>query len=508
MKRMDRWDWLGLALLLGLAAALRLVNVAVSPGWFSDEGTHLAIARQLQAGRWQYLAVTESVLLFARLPLFEWLLAGAVRLFGLSMGTLRGVTAVLGIGAVGLLYGMARQLSGDRWLALAAAGVLAIMPPAVLYSRFGFSYNLLAPLLLAALWGLAHAANDGSARTGRARALALACLAVGLGTISDLLALSWLPALLLVLLARRSGRQLVWGMALALLPWGVYTAVSLLARADAFWFDWQFTFARVQQPLPAQLRQLGLNGATLLQDGWLALGFVGLWLVRPLPLRRLALLFWLLPLLVIGRTAALYSLSAYYLIPFLPLAALGLGALLRYGAPWGVRQLLGAWYRPWQTAVFAGGVALLLGVVAGQVWAQGRDGWETAVDPFLLNGADVRAAAAFVNEAVTPEDVVIASPGVAWLLDGKTADFQMAVAAAGAAAPHMPADLPARRWAFDPDYRQARMVVIDNLWHNWAVFNVPGVAEMVAEVETWPQRYQTGAITVYERPEAIKSDPE
>ena len=69
------------------------------------------------------------------------------------MLTLRTVTACLGVITVAVLYVTARRTTRDARLALLAALLLAIYPPAVLYSRFGFSYNLLAPLVLIAFVG-------------------------------------------------------------------------------------------------------------------------------------------------------------------------------------------------------------------------------------------------------------------------------------------------------------------------------------------------------------------
>jgi hypothetical protein len=105
-----------------------------------------------------------------------------------------------------------------------------------------------------------------------------------------------------------------------------------------------------------------------------------------------------------------------------------------------------------------------------------------------------------VNQIIQPDDVVIASPALGWLLDGQVADFQMAVLADGRATPHLPADLPPDRLAFNPHFQQARIVISDNLWHNWAKFNVPGVSAMLNDVETWPLLFESGDIRVYERP--------
>lgn len=51
--KISRNDWLamgGLALILALAAYLRLANNGTIPGWYTDEGTHLEIVRHLAQG--------------------------------------------------------------------------------------------------------------------------------------------------------------------------------------------------------------------------------------------------------------------------------------------------------------------------------------------------------------------------------------------------------------------------------------------------------------------------
>lgn len=492
--------WGLLALILALAACLRLANLVDNPGWYTDEGTHLDIARHLLAGRTQYLAITHSTLLFAKLPLFAWLLAGAAHLFGLSMLTLRGVTAVLGLLSVALLYGVVRRVTADALLALLAALMLAVYPQAVLYSRFGFSYNLLTPLFLLAALGLWEYGRHGGRKW-----LALAALAIGLGILSDLLMVSLLPVVVLVVAWQR-WRDLTWSLFLAGLPFGLYATVALLTLPHAFYFDWQFTLFRLNSlSLPRQASVLAENYTILLaQDSWLAVGLVGLFLLRPLAWRRLCLLLFFVPLLVLGRTTALHGLSFYYLIPFLPLVALGMAAVFRYGVPH-ITQTVGL-------SPGAAAVATLLILATPLVTttlltaARVQGTFGTAVDPFLINGADARAAAGFINAHLQPGDVVIASPAVAWLVQGNTADFQQAIAATGQATPHLPGDIPPDRFAFDPTYIRARFVVVDNLWHNWAAFNVPGVGEMMWVVGRWPLLYDADEIKVYENPILVSGE--
>jgi 4-amino-4-deoxy-L-arabinose transferase-like glycosyltransferase len=503
MTRSQWWEALAIALILILAAYLRLVNVAVNPGWYTDEGTHLDIAQHLLQGEVQYLAVNQSWLLFSRLPLFEWLLSGVALLGGVSVWTLRTLTGSLGVITVSVLYAAVRHMTRDGWLALGAAFVLAIYPPAVLYSRLGFSYNLLAPLVLLALWGLVEYRGARSRRW-----LALAAFSIGLGAISDL----WMLIMLVpftVIVLWRNWRDALWSVTLALLPCGLYAAIMLLTVPHAFVFDLRFVLSRLNQlSLAQQAATLWQNITTLTaQDGWLMAGTLGLMLLRPPRLRWIALAFFSIPLVLLGRTTALFSLSFYYLIPLLPLVALGVASLIRWGAVW-----LARWMNPaagmaksakvdWMEWGVIGAVSVVLLISTAGLVPQVRDGFHTDIDEFLLDPKAAASAAEFVNRRVSADDLVIASPTLAWLLSARAADMQMPIAYRGVATPHLPSNIAPERWAFDPSVERARYVLVDNLWRNWAVPNVPGVAEMLREIEAWPLAWRSGEIAIYQNPE-------
>jgi uncharacterized membrane protein len=452
----------------------------------------------LMAGRTQYLAVNQSTLLFSRPPFFEALLALVVRLFGYDVRTLRALTGCLGLLSVGALYAVARRISGDRRLALLAALLLAIYPPAVLYSRFGFSYNLLTPLVLTTLAGAYRYGSCGD-RCG----LGLAALSIGLGTLGDL----WMFVLVVplgVVVVFRHWRDLIWSVPLALVPFGSYAAVMLLTVPRAFLFDANFVLSRLNQlPLSQQATTLAQNFMTLAaQDNWFVPGLIGLWWLRPAAARGLSLIFFLLPFALLGRTTALFSLSFYYLIPLLPFMALGMAGLIRYGVP-GVVKLVTHNRRTFTSLVVSASLmaAMLVTLSTTRLIGQIHAHWTTDIDSFLIEPDAARAAASFVNTHTREGDLVIASPAVAWLLNANVADFQMSIAVTARATPHLPADLPSDRWAFDPAYQRARFIVVDNLWRNWAAPNVPGVAEMLKQVEAWSLVFKSGEVAVYQRPE-------
>jgi MFS family permease len=415
-----------------LAGGLRLVNGAANPGWYADEATHLVIARSLMQGEVRYLAVTDSVLLFARPPLFGWLLAGVGHIAGLSMGTLRACTGLIGTLTVGVLYAVTRRMTGQRGVSLLAALALAILPQAVLYSRFGFSYNLLAPLILLVVYGLYAYHAD-----GRISGLMLAALAAGIGLLGDVFMLTVVPLVLLIALLHpvdRWRRGLLVGLIIAL-PGALYAGGMLLTAPEAFLFDLRFTLGRLGSPLDQQIPTLIDNlTVLLLGDAWFALGMIGLLALRPARLRGIALVALLLPVLLMGRTVALYSLSAYYLIPLLPLVALGIGALLAWGIPLAVEALI-ATLRDLipggQLPDRAGrGIAwlclmLLIGLPLAGSTIRLVDGvtgrLPTAIDPFLVDPADAAQAAAYLDTHAGPDDRVIASPVVAALVTGSPA---------------------------------------------------------------------------------------
>lgn len=482
-----------LVAILALAAYLRLANLIDNPGWYTDEATHLDIARHLIAGRVQYLAITQSTLLFAKLPLFDLLLAAV----GGGMLRLRILTGMLGVISVGVLYGSVRRITADARLGLTAALILAILPQAVLYSRFGFSYNLLAPLVIITILGLHEAM-----RLDQQRWLALAALAVGIGALSDLLMLVFAVPVLVVG-AMRQPRSIIGSAIIMAVPIVLYSMVILITVPSAFWFDLRFTLFRVSSlPVNAQIETLSRNFMTLLnQDMWFIAALIGLVMLRPARFRILALLMLMVPIAAIGRTAALYSLSAYYMIPMLPLIALGVGSLLRYGLPTAVSRLHESLDYRWAAVVLAavlGGGPLVLSVM--DTLRSVQSGFHTPIDAFLISGSDARAAADYINEHAETDDLVIASPAVAWLIEANVADFQMAAAAEGLATPHLPADIPAERYAFDPRFKGTRFVVIDNLWRNWAVIHVPEAQSMLERAERWQRVFHAGSIEVYENP--------
>jgi len=227
---------------------------------------------------------------------------------------------------------------------------------------------------------------------------------------------------------------------------------------------------------------------------------------------------------MLGRTTGLASaLGIYYISPLLPLVAIGVASLVWKGTGFAARMaqrdfadLLHAWgwsdkpsWRMWlqrRWVAIGASLFILLIIISpfmmGVFWTMRsiQGAYETPIDPVLVDAQDARQALDFINARVQPDDLVIASPAVAWGVKANAADFQQSLAAQGIATQHLPADIPTDRFSFDPRYQRARYVVIDRIWRNWAALNMPEVAQMMAEVERWPMEFSAGEIQVYRNP--------
>lgn len=480
---------LGLFWVLG--AYLRLWNVAQYPAWYTDEATHIEIARWLMQGDSRYFAVQDSWLLFARLPLFEYVLAGVFQVFGVSMLALRGFTACLGILTAIMLYVVMNNCTKNYRLAVVSSAVWCILPQAVLYNRFGFSYNLLLPLILLIVLGFHH-----YRQTAKHKWLVLAALCIGLGTVSEVLMWGFVPLVVVVTSSVR-WRDSVWALPLTLAPLTLYFASQLLLVPDAFLFDLGYTVSRTGGGnLSAQGQLLIQNYTVLLGNIWWVVALIGLVLIRDRTL-QFVLALMLIPLLLIGRTVPLYSLSAYYLIPFLPIVAIGIASFFVRAWEYVIEHF--------RMPVAIGLMLILVGSpIAYQTWSlyqSVQTGFVTEIDAFSVEPNAAREVADYINQNAQPNDIAITSAPIGWMIDQSiyVADFQMAAIANGEDAVHIPANLPRERLAFNPAFKNADYVIIDNLWRNWGAVHIPQIATLMQQLDSWELVYEVGEIRAYVR---------
>lgn len=494
-----------------LAASLRLRQLRTIPAWYPDEGSWITISSDLLKGQSAYMVFGGSSLIAGRPPLFHWLLAGVFRLTGVDILWARLLTAALGLLTLLLLYAVASRMCSQR-VALAATAFCAIYPSAVVYNRMALTYNQLAPLYLLVLYGLWQAAEN-----GRKRWIALAALCVGAALLTDLAAAALLGFLILALLFIRP-RALLWALPLALLPFLAWCGAMWLTAGEFFVQDLAFTLSRTGASLPVQVARIIFYRTTLEGDLWLALGGLGLLLQTSHRQRWLTAGLFGLPLFILVRNGPALGQASYFLIPLFPLAALGVGVLLVRGVPIFVSLLEAAWRSGLarsrlsprgqaRLATLLTGLILFLllaappiSMIAEGVWLDYRP-YLDRLGNTLADPVAAEQVAEYVNGHTSRDDVVLASPTIAWLVNAQAADFQMALAATGQATLHFPADIPRSRFRFDPRLENAAYVIVDPLWRGWASTQMPEVAKMVERVEQgWKLEKRVGEFEIYRNP--------
>ncbi|TSD45566.1 glycosyltransferase family 39 protein [Rhodococcus sp. KBS0724] len=96
-------------------------------------------------------------------PMSLWLMSLSVRIFGLNSWAMLVPQALLGVGSVALLWGTVRRYFGAA-AGLLAGLVLALTPVAALMFRFNNPDAMLVLIMIAAVWAMMRAVQDGRTR--------------------------------------------------------------------------------------------------------------------------------------------------------------------------------------------------------------------------------------------------------------------------------------------------------------------------------------------------------
>jgi 4-amino-4-deoxy-L-arabinose transferase-like glycosyltransferase len=170
-----RWEpWALAALLVGTAVAY-IWGLGAS-GWANS---FYAAAVQAGSESWKAFFFGSSdaanSITVDKPPMSLWLMSLSVRVFGLSSWAMLVPQALLGVGSVALLYATVKRWFGAP-AGLLAGLVLALTPIAVLMFRFNNPDALLVLLMIASVWAMLRAVED-----GRTRWMVLTGVFVGLG---------------------------------------------------------------------------------------------------------------------------------------------------------------------------------------------------------------------------------------------------------------------------------------------------------------------------------------
>jgi 4-amino-4-deoxy-L-arabinose transferase-like glycosyltransferase len=161
--RRGRAEWIALAALLAGTAALYLWNLGAE-GWAN---TYYAGAVRAMTQNWTafFFGSTDAgnTVTVDKPPASLWAMALSARIFGLSSWSMLVPQALMGVGAVALLYAAVRRVASPA-AALLAGGVFALTPIAVLMFRYNNPDALLVLLLVAAAYATVRAIEKASTR--------------------------------------------------------------------------------------------------------------------------------------------------------------------------------------------------------------------------------------------------------------------------------------------------------------------------------------------------------
>jgi len=510
-KNIRLLEFLVLIIILLIAADLRIFNVANTPGWYNDEGTSINLAANLLKGRIEYFGVQGSMLFPARMPLFIAILASIFKIFGVSISALRVLTGSIGVINTALVYFIIRK--HNRPAALICALIFAIFPSAVLYSRLGFSYNLLATLVLIMFWSCNQYLD-----TGDRKYAVIGALSLGLSLLSELVSVAYIPVFFVVILWV-NWKDLSFTFPLAFFPVILYTGIMLWISPQYYLSDLQYTFLRVSSPtLPVQFMMILINFASVHQDSFMLMGAIGIFLYPEPGLNKRLILFLYLPLIIISRTITISDLSWYYLIPFFSFFAIGVGLLISkfiksiitignqlfdqfyprigFKAP----QYFLNYFRAGNNLVFI--ILLVIAPIIFIVYTTHTmiidNNFATELEPVLADASEARQVVAYINENANADDLIIASPSIAWSLNANATDWHISLAYLGLSTQYFPNDIPHDRFRFNPSYQYARYIVIDPVWMNWGEYRLEDLEIVRHFAEHYPVVYNSRQFTVYE----------
>ena len=152
-------DWLrvGLILAVAIGITLRVIQFRHIPtGLYHDEAFNGLDGQNTIKGNIRLFYPANN----GREPLFIWLIALSIKIWGASPFSVRFPALVLGILTLPACYVMTRELFGQR-IGVLATGVLAITLWAIHFSRIGFRATLLPPLTSFGVWQVARGIRTG-----------------------------------------------------------------------------------------------------------------------------------------------------------------------------------------------------------------------------------------------------------------------------------------------------------------------------------------------------------
>jgi hypothetical protein len=496
--------------LMGLIAAayFRFYNLRQSPGWYSDEGNYIDLAENWMQGNWQNYGVIGAPY-SQRPPLYMYVTAAAMRVFGVDIAVSRGVSATSSLICVILAAWLAWKSLGKRE-GILTLWIAGIAPWVVVFARFGMTYNLLAPFFLFSLIAVIY-----YRRSTRPVWLVAASISSALAFTTDYLGILCGVTIGLILLFKQP-RGLVVFIPVFLATLTIVFIPVLIVNAPVFFTDMAHLFlwgGQIQSSV-SPLLSIVINYSELLRrESWILLGLCGLFLIKDSSTRNTLLIAVGLTLIMVTRAYTPVGGGLHYLMHLFPIFALGLAVFICSSFDKIIDLLTNDFTqflsRFPHTVSPAANLFAILVVFSPIIWmalasfsmtVYSVDYLFTGNDDLqLVKPEDADKARAFINAQVEPGELVLGSPSMIWgLKTMNRADFLGALAYTGEQ-PNNYIYVDKARYTQDISLDAARFVVLDPLAEEFAPKVLPGMQSWLDKIHTWPVVFESGDIRVYSR---------
>jgi len=485
----DKQTKILLVCILLLALFLRFWNLNKTPGWFPDEGVDLNLAWNLIHGKGQLFS---TVYPFVPHPPLYYFLSGLFLLiFGKSIFVLRLFSALCSLGIIYLLYLIGAKLENKK-AGLLAAFLFTIYPLVIISGRYGLSYHFFELLLTLSLYFLACFSKE-----NKSQDLLKSALFAGLSVVTSYFGFGMVLVICLVALLKAK-KQIIPVLGLALGPFVLYVITGLILDSLHFSQAVAFMFSR-KDFAKKPLEQLLASYRFFKEDFLIPVGAAGL-LFLPGPIKWWALLAFL------GTSTFEFIFRGFwrYISSYLFLSMLGGGFLFDWcfrvvGKEFGKHQRWGyfcAFFIFFLCVGWGYLVPDLKTVYSGQWFGLFE---EKSYSPNSFS--DLADVVAYINQKTNPEDVVLISPHLAWLIKSRTSDPFQAYIYTDRGTFNFPNNMKKYHWFYyDPSLENAKFVLKDKFL-DWFACEKPVKKEILSRIyQSWPVVYRKGEFTVYRNP--------
>ena len=528
---MDRKHPLGLLVVVLFSIVFRFYSLDTTPPWDFDEGYNMRYSFDLINGEILWFSIKYTFM--PHPPLFMLAYALVIKYLGVSVYTIRLLTAFYGVLTTIAIYFVGKEMF-NRKVGFLASAVYAFMPEIIFWNRLGYANNQLILLSVLTMYFIYK-----YSKTLQEKHLYAGCLFAGLSVITEYTALLNVFAITVFMLFYHREKALKF-FTLSLILMFLVFIFMLYYSPEFFIFDVKYQFNRFFSPIKIVVGLISITVLFLLRkrisnfyrpiarslsqdtlvyvflasltvfrvseyDFWHATSFLlgmclfGMCLIPSFLIEQKKERRFLVFLLLINLFYLLVLDRADHMTMVIyPFISLLLAAML-YNIydksirelPWifnrfkirpSKKALLTACFYPIAVSLLLSTYIFLLGNVSTQ------------------DIGEVVSVADYINEHTTEDDLVLTYSWMFPLIDdAKVSLLTHSLAYEGIGVVYYSSDFPKHRFAFNTSYKRAKYLVLTNGTLEWFM-NLTENDVPLERMQTW-NKTEVGSFLIYANPE-------